>query len=303
MARMTPELTVVLDKLSYLEGPRWHDGRVWVSDFYTHQVLSALPDGSDPRVEAEVPTQPSGLGWLPDGRLLIVSMRDHRLLRREASGELVVHADLSEFCTGHLNDMVVDSAGRAYVGNFGFDLMAGDDMRTAALVRVDPDGTATQVADDLYFPNGAAIIRNGSIGSDLVVAETLGNRISAFALGADGSVGERRDWATFGDPPADRAFGEVLAALVVGADGICADAEGAVWAADALGNRAVRIVGGEIVQTVDAGTGVFAVTLGGDDGHTLFLCTAPSFAEHERRDTRDAVLLATRVEVPATIGS
>ncbi len=288
------ELAVVLDKLSYLEGPRWHEGRVWVSDFYTHQVLSAQADGTDLRVEAEVPNQPSGLGWLPDGRLLIVSMRDEALLRREPSGELVVHADLSSFCTGHLNDMVVDAAGRAYVGNFGFDLMGGGDLRTASVVRVDPDGTAREVASDLYFPNGSAII-----GDDLVVNETLANRISAFPIAPDGSLGERRDWARFGDPPTATAFADVLGQLVVGPDGLCADAEGAVWAADALGNRAIRVKGGEIVQTVDAGTGVFAVALGGDDGRTLFLCTAPSFAEHERRDTRDAALLSTRVGVPA----
>lgn len=288
------ELTVVLDKLSYLEGPRWHEGRVWVSDFYTHRVLSARADGSDLRVEAEVPAQPSGLGWLPDGRLLIVSMRDEVLLRREPSGELVVHADLSEFCTGHLNDMVVDDAGRAFVGNFGFDLMGGGDLQTASLVRVDPDGSADVVASDLYFPNGSVIIAG-----DLVVNETLGNRISAFPIAADGTLGERRDWARFADPPTASAFGEVLGQLVVGPDGLCADAEGAVWAADALGNRAIRVLGGEIVQTVDAGTGVFAVALGGDDGATLFLCTAPSFAEHERRDTRDAALLAVQVAVPA----
>lgn len=288
------ELAVVLDKLSYLEGPRWHDGRVWVSDFYTHQVLSAAADGSGLRVEAQVPQQPSGLGWLPDGRLLIVSMRDEVLLRREPSGELVVHADLSEFCTGHLNDLVVDAAGRAYVGNFGFDLMGGADLRTASLVRVDPDGSARVVATDLYFPNGSVII-----GDDLIVNETLGNRISAFPLAADGTLGERRDWARFADPPTATAFGEALGQLVVGPDGLCADAEGAVWAADALGNRAIRVKDGEIVDTVDAGTGVFAVALGGDDGHTLFLCTAPSFAEHERRDTRDAALLSTRVGVPA----
>jgi sugar lactone lactonase YvrE len=190
--------------------------------------------------------------------------------------------------------MVVDTAGRAYVGNFGFDLMGGDDLRTASIVRVDPDGAASVVASDLYFPNGSVIV-----GDDLRVNETLGNRISAFPIAADGSLGERRDWARFGDPPTATAFGEVLGQLVVGPDGLCADARGAVWAADALGNRAIRVADGEIVDTVDAGTGVFAVALGGDDGRTLFLCTAPSFAEHERRDTREAALLAARVGVPA----
>lgn len=119
---MKAEPTVVLEGYTYFECPRWREGRVWVSDFYTHQVLSANEDGSDVRVEAEVPHQPSGLGWLPDGRLLVVSMRDQTVLRREENGNLVVHADLSAHATGNANDMHVDADGRAYVGNFGFDL-------------------------------------------------------------------------------------------------------------------------------------------------------------------------------------
>src|SRR5947209_4305038 len=151
------EISTVLSDLSYLECPRWHDSRIWVSDFYTHQVLSAREDGSDLRVEAEVPGQPSGLGWLPDGRLLVVSQHDNRLLRREADGSLVTHADLSGATAGELNDMVVDSSGRAFVGNFGFDLMAGADVAPTTLHRVDPDGTVTQIADDLWFPNGSVL--------------------------------------------------------------------------------------------------------------------------------------------------
>ncbi|QJY48355.1 SMP-30/gluconolactonase/LRE family protein [Pseudonocardia broussonetiae] len=292
---MTTPHTVVLEKYSFLEGPRWREDRIWVSDFYTHRVLSAREDGSDVRVEAEVPNQPSGLGWLPDGRLLVVSMRDQRVLRREALGELVTHADLSGYATGHLNDMVVDADGRAYVGNFGFDLMSGAPVRTASLVRVDADGTTTVAATDLSFPNGAAFIDG-----ELVVAETLGNRISGFPVDADGSLGARRDWASFGPHPSSTEVPEVLGALAVAPDGMCADAEGAVWAADALGNRAVRVrPRGEIVESVDVGTGVYACALGGADGRTLFLCTAPGFAEHERRDTREAALLAVRVDVPA----
>ncbi len=293
MASLFPVLTVLQD-LSFLEGPRWRDGRLWTSDFYTHQVLSCREDGSDLRVEAEVPAQPSGLGWLPDGRLLVVSQRDHRVLRREPDGALVTHADLSAHATGVLNDMLVDAQGRAYVGNFGFDLMGGGELRTAALVRVDPDGSAAVVARDLYFPNGMALVDGV-----LVVAETLGNRISAFDVGPDGGLGARRDHARFGDPPTATDVPGVLGSLVVAPDGMCADRDGAVWAADAIGNRAVRVRGGEIVDTVDAGTGVYACALGGEDGRTLFLCTAPGFAEHERRDTREARMLATRVEVPA----
>ncbi|GAA2564610.1 SMP-30/gluconolactonase/LRE family protein [Pseudonocardia hydrocarbonoxydans] len=287
--------TVVLEKYSFLESPRWWEDRIWVSDFYTHRVLSAREDGSDVRVEAQVPGQPSGLGRLPDGRLLVVSMRDHRVLRREPSGELVTHADLSDHATGLLNDMVVDESGRAYVGNFGFDLMSGAPVRTASLVRVDPDGSVTVAATDLSFPNGAAFVDG-----ELVVAETLGNRISGFPVDFDGSLGRRRDWARFGDHPTGTEVPDVLGALAVAPDGLCADVEGAVWVADALGERALRVrPQGAVVDTVEVGTGVYACALGGADGRTLFLCTAPGFAEHERRDTREAALLAVRVDVPA----
>jgi sugar lactone lactonase YvrE len=292
---MTAQPTVVLEKFSFLEGPRFRDGRLWLSDFYTHRVLSCRPDGSDLREEATVPAQPSGLGWLPDGRLLIVSMRDQRVLRREPDGTLVTHADLSAVAREACNDMVVDAAGRAYVGCFGFDLMSGTPIELAPLIRVDPDGSATVAAEDLLFPNGSVVI-----GDRLVVAESLGNRISAFDIAPDGSLGPRRDWARFGEVPASTDAGEALASVAVAPDGICADAEGAVWAADAMGRRVVRVrEGGEIADEIDVGTGVYACALGGDGGRTLFLCTAPSFAEHERRDAREAALLAVRVDVPA----
>ena len=160
---------------------------------------------------------------------------------------------------------------------------------------MDPDGSAQRAAVGMHFPNGAVVI-----GDELVVAETLANRISAFPLGPDGTLGERRDWARFGEVPTGDGFDAVMGSLVVAPDGICADAEGAVWLADALGGRVLRVrEGGEIVQEVSPGTGVFACALGGDDGRTLFLCAAPSFMEHERRDTREARLLAVRVDVPA----
>lgn len=283
--------TAVLEHRSFLEAPRWHDGRVWTSDFYTHQVLSCAEDGSDLRVEAEVPGQPSGLGWLPDGRLLVVSQRDKTVLRREPDGTLAVHADLSPFATGVLNDMLVDDAGRAYVGNFGFDLMGGGEVRTADIVRVDPDGSATVVARDLHFPNGM-VLHDGT----LLVAETLGNRISAFDVDPDGGLGPRRDWAVFADVPTASDVPGVLGALVVAPDGMCSDGQGGVWAADAVGNRAVRVRDGAIVDAVDAGTGVYACVVGGTDGRTLFLCSAPGFAEHERRATREGRLLAVPLD-------
>jgi sugar lactone lactonase YvrE len=289
------EITTVLTELSYLECPRWHESRLWVADFYTGQVLSAREDGSDRRVEAEVPEQPSGLGWLPDGRLLVVSMRDERILRREADGTLVTHAELEGHITGHPNDMVADGEGRCYLGNFGFDLMGGADIETAGLLRVDPDGSVQQVADDLWFPNGSVITDDGV----LIVDETFGNRISAFDIQPDGSLGPRRDWARFGDLPSSRVVAEALPQCVVAPDGCGLDAEGLLWVADAINGRVLRVrEGGEIVEEIQAGTGVFACMLGGSDGRTLYLCTAPDFAEENRRAAREAELRAVRVDVP-----
>ncbi|MEV5301634.1 SMP-30/gluconolactonase/LRE family protein [Amycolatopsis methanolica] len=285
----------VLTGFSYLECPRWHEDRIWFADFYTHLVQSSLEDGSDLRVEAEVPGQPSGLGWLPDGRLLVVSMRDARLLRREPDGTLVTHADLSAHVTGHPNDMVVDAQGRAYVGNFGFDLMNGAPVAPANLLRVDPDGSVTVVAEDLWFPNGSVITDDGV----LLVDETFGNRVTAFDIAADGSLTNRRVWAKFGEPLTEREFEKALPQIAVAPDGCCLDAEGALWVADGVGGRLLRVrEGGEIADEIRPGTGVFACMLGGADGRTLFACAAPDFNEHARKDAREASLLAFRVEVP-----
>src|SRR3954452_20126857 len=292
---MTRDVSVVLDGYSYTECPRWHEGRLWFADFYTHQVVSAREDGSDVRVEAEVPGQPSGLGWLPDGRLLVVSQHDNRLLRREPDGSLVPHADLSTDAAGELNDMVVDTSGRAFVGNFGFDLMAGADVAPTALHRVDPDGTVTQVADDMWFPNGAVLTDDGV----LLVDETFGNRVTAFDVTSDGELTNRRVWASFGDLPTERNLQAALDQLKVGPDGCGLDAEGALWIADALGGRVLRVrEGGEILEEVSVGSGVFACMLGGSDGRTLFLCSAPDFDRTARSAAREANLLTVRVDVP-----
>ncbi|MFP5020336.1 SMP-30/gluconolactonase/LRE family protein [Pseudonocardia phyllosphaerae] len=291
---MTREFRTVVADLTYTECPRWHDDRIWFVDFYTYRVLSVREDGSDLRVEAEVPEQPSGLGWLPDGRLLVVSMRDRRILRRETDGSLVTHADLSAYATGHVNDMVVDDRGRAYVGNFGFDLMGGADLATASLVRVDPDGTVTEVADDLWFPNGSVLTDDGT----LLVDETFGNRITAFDVADDGSLTNRRIWARFGDLPSTD-LATAVGQAVVAPDGCGLDAEGALWVADATGGRLLRVrEGGEILEEVPAGTGVFACLLGGADGRTLFASAAPDFHEHARKQAREGSVIATRVEVP-----
>ena len=288
------DFDVVSDGWSYLECPRWHDGRLWVSDFYTERVVAIEPDGGH-EVIAEVPHQPSGIGFLPDGRLLVVSMRDQRILRRERDGSLVEHADLSGLVGNHLNDMLVDARGGAYVGNFGFDLMGGAPISRTTLTYVDPDGSPRTIADDLLFPNGMVLF-----GRVLVVAETFGARLTAFDVAEDGGLARRRDWARFAPPPVTEDVGEALGGLTVAPDGMGGDAEGAIWVADALHSRVLRVAeGGTILEErPTGGLGVYACMLGGDDGRTLYACAAPSFAEHERRPVREAVLLATRVDVP-----
>ena len=281
---------------SYFEGPRWHEGAWWVSDFYTHQVTRVTPDGSA-TVVAEVEQQPSGLGWLPDGTLLVVSMKDRRLLRLTDDG-LRTHADLAPHCAGLLNDMVVDDAGRAYVGDFGFDLMGGGAFATSSLKRVDPDGTVSVVAVDLYFPNGSVITPDGGT---LIVGETWGNRFTAFDLAADGALTNRRVWAEFGPLPQGSDIGELVPQVVLGPDGCTLDADGHIWVADGFHGRVVRVApGGEIAEEVAApdGMGVFACALGGEDGRTLLMCCAPDFLEHNRAPVREAVLVTAQVDVP-----
>ena len=293
---MTDAATTVVSGFKFLEAPRWRDGRIWFSDFYTHQVMSAAEDGSDLREEATVPQQPAGLGWLPDGRLLIVSMKDRKLLRREPDGTLVVHGDLSSAATGHTNDMAIDAAGRAYVGNFGFDLMSGSPLSTAALHRVDPDGTVTEVADDLWFPNGTVITPDNV----LIVNETFGNRSTAFDLADDGRLTNRRVWAEFAPLPSDRAMDKLFGELKVAGDGCCLDSEGALWIADADNACLLRVTeGGKITDQIEPGSPVYACALGGADGRTLFACAAPDFFEQARIAATEATLLALRVQVPA----
>ncbi len=286
------EPTTVVDARHFLEAPRWREDRVWFSDFYGYQVLSVQHDGSDLRVEAEVPGQPAGLGWLPDGRLLVVSMTDKQVLRREDDGTMVTHGDLAGHATGLCNDMSVDAQGRAYVGNFGFDLMAGQPIAPTSLHRVDPDGTVTEVADDLWFPNGSVITDDGTF----IVAETFGDRVTAFDLTDAGELVNRRVWAEFGPLPSTRELNDVLPTLHVASDGICLDPGGAIWIADAVGDRLVRVVeGGTITDEVRPGTPVYACVLGGPDGRTLFACAAPDFHDEARKAATEGRLIAVPV--------
>lgn len=290
------ETATLIDGGHFFEGPRWHEGRWWVSDFYSHTVSTVTTDGVQATV-CEVAGRPSGLGWLPDGSLLVVSMTDHRLLRLTDDG-LEEYADLDQHCGGKLNDVVVDGQGRAYVGNFGFDLMSGGDPTPTNLIRVDPDRSVHVAATDLHFPNGSVITPDGST---LIVGETLGARYTSFRIDPDGGLTDRRIWAEFVPLPAPGPLNDYLAALRVAPDGCTLDAEGHIWFADALGGRVARAAeGGEIVDEIAApeGLNIYACMLGGDDGRTLLMCAAPDFFEAPRQAAREAVLLTTTVDVP-----
>lgn len=211
LSTMASGTTVLLDDLVFPEGPRWRDGKLWFSDMNDLRVRTVDLDGRTEDV-VRVPGQPSGLGWLPDGRLLVVSMTDRRLLRLDGD-TLSEVADLSKLANHHCNDMVTDVEGRSYVGNFGFDLQAGESPRTTGLVLVTPEGDARIVAEDLSFPNGSVITPDGRT---LVVGESWAGRLSAFDIAEDGSLSGRRVWA------------QLEGAIP---DGCCLDAEGAIWVA------------------------------------------------------------------------
>jgi sugar lactone lactonase YvrE len=289
-------LTPLFEGGNYFECPRWHDGRWWVSDFYRHAVFTYDADGREQRV-LEVEGQPSGLGWLPDSDLLVVSMKDRRVLRRSADGTVTVHADVSALTSGHLNDMIVDRQGYAYAGNFGFDLMGGGDPAPAGLVRVDPDGSASVAVEDLWFPNGMVITDDGT----LIVAETFAARFTAFTIQPDGTLTDRRVWAQVQPAPEPADTPAMLGAVTFGPDGCALDAEGHIWAANALAGVLCRVApGGRIVEEVAMpdGLGVFACGLGGEDGRTLIACAAPDFYEEARSAAREALLLTTTVDAP-----
>lgn len=290
------ELRVIADGFTYTEGPRWHDGELYFVDFYTHTVNKVDAKGAVTQI-CTVEAQPSGLGWLPDGRMLVVSMKDRRVLRMEVDGSLLEHADISALTTGHANDMVVAPNGNAYVGDFGFDLMGGADHEFARVTLVRPDGSTQTVAEHLSFPNGMVITPDEKT---LIVNELFGNRVSAFDINEDGTLGPRRDFASYGDPGEESNWEKRIADATIVPDGLTLDAEGAIWVADCVHQRAARIAeGGKILDEVStAPNGVFAVALGGDDGKTLFLSVAPDFDEAKRSAAREAFVAATEVDVP-----
>jgi sugar lactone lactonase YvrE len=274
------ERTTLAEGFGFVEGPRWHDGRLYCSDMGAKQVLSLGLEGDVEEV-CVVDGRPSGIGWLPDGRMLVVSVADRRVLRRESDGTLSEHADISGLASAPCNDMVVDQRGNAYVGNPGYDMRnPPSPLPPAELVLVRPDGTAEVVDRAVMFPNGPAVTPDGST---LIVAETMGQRLTAFDIGEDGRLSNRRSYADV----AGRA-----------PDGIALDAEGAVWFADATGDACVRVrEGGEVTDVIETGRGCFACALGGPDRTTLFLLTADSFTGEAIR-RRTGAIETVEVAVP-----
>jgi sugar lactone lactonase YvrE len=278
----------------FLEGPRWHDGRLYFSDFADGKVLVLESDG---RVEVvcQAPGWVSGLGFTPGDELLVVAVQERKLLRYSGPAGLVEAADLSGVARYHCNDMLVDEHGRAYIGNFGFDMNL-DGIRATDLAMVSPSGEVSVVAQDLIFPNGMARTADGRT---LIVAETFAARLTAYDILADGSLTGRRTWAAL----SDRSFATVIECLGSGAplpDGIALDTEGALWIGDAGGRAALRVApGGEILDRVPTPElSVFAVALGGPDLKTLYMCASPPLYSHDPSVEKKAVLLATRVDVP-----
>lgn len=280
---------------SFLEAPRWRDGRLYASDFYTQRVLAFDEQGGVETVCETSGRQPSGLGFLPDGSMLIVSMIDRKVMRL-VDGRLEDYADLSGLASSNCNDMLVDERGLAYVGNFGWAPQAKAPPVPTRIIIVEPGGAARQADGDVIFPNGMVRTADGR----LVVAETFASRLSQFDIGPQGELTNHRIWAELA-PGGPLSIADAVASGNLLPDGICIDAEGMIWVADAAGQGALRVAeGGEIVERVDTGAlAVFAVALGGADGKTLFLCAAPPLLSHDPADERRAVLLACKVDVGA----
>ncbi len=276
---MTWELLV--DGIDFAEGPRWHDGVLWYSDFHQRAIYTVTADGERDAVFSGLDDRPSGLGWLPDGTLLAVFMTQRKLMRDAGAGTLVEHADLSGVAAWHCNDMVVDSRGHAYVGNFGFDLEARSSFAPADLALVRPDGSVEVAAASMAFPNGSVITPDGGT---LIVGQSFGGDFVAFAICDDGTLTDRRQWAEMpGTAP----------------DGCTLDAAGGIWFSDALGSQVVRVEeGGTITDRIPTPQPTFACMLGGADGLTLHVLCAPDSHPDEVADKAAGAIYTMTVRHP-----
>ena len=250
----TPAIQTLMTGLVFGESARWHDGRLWFSDWGAHEIIAVDPGGrSEVMVRLPFFSFPFSFDWLPDGRLLIVSASDRPLLRREPDGSLEAHADLSGLPVSGWNEVVVDGRGNAYI-NGGYEFRPGEPYIPGIIALITPDGAARQVADGIAFPNGMAVTPDNST---LIIAESFGKRLSAFDIAADGSLSNRRVWADLGDGAPD---------------GICLDGDNAIWYADVPNKRCVRVrEGGEVLQMIELDRGCFSCVLGGKANRTLFI--------------------------------
>ena len=277
---MTGTPQVLLDRLWFPEGPRWHQGALYFSDMHGRAVWRLTPDGQGSRI-GEFDDEVSGLGWMPDGTLLVVSMTKRQLLRLTAKGAEIA-VDLSPYVPNRINDMVIDRLGRAYVGGFGFNLFQGEEPKPTVLLCAEPDGRVRVVADALHFPNGMVITPDGKT---LIVGETLGARMTAFEIQPDGGLAKRRVFAS-------------IEGLIP--DGCCLDAEGAVWVAWPGSNKVVRLLdGGKIADTIELPKRhAYACMLGGADRRDLYLCTAAGHMPEVIKAKPEGKIEVIRVEVP-----
>ena len=282
---MNKNSEVLIEGLTFTEGPRWRDGRLYFSDFFTHRVLAVDTKGNMETI-VETPQQPSGLGWSPDGTMLIVSMNDQKLLSF-SNGELSEVADLSQLATSFCNDMVVDKKGNAYIGNFGFDLHEGEPIKPTNLILVRPEEEPIVVAENVFFPNGTVITPDDKT---LIVGETFASCLTAFDINEDGTLANRRVWADL------RSIEEGYRPVP---DGICLDAEGAIWVASPSTNDVIRVrEGGALLDKIEVDRGAFACMLGGENGNTLFISTANDSVEETCLKEKSARIEVIDVDVP-----
>jgi len=285
---MERKLETLMKGLTFGEGPRWHENKFYFSDFYSHKVYSLDLSGKH-EVIVEIPNQPSGLGWTPDGTMLIVSMKDRKLMSFK-DGQLTERADLTELSGFHCNDMVVDIDGNAFIGNFGFNTYDGEEIKPTNLILVKPGEEPVLAADNLFFPNGTVITPDNKT---LIVGETYAARLTAFDKSEDGSLSNRRIWA---DLKVNAEEGTVPLP-----DGMCIDEEGAIWVASPSTAEVIRVhEGGMISERIPVQTNAFACMLGGEDRRTLFICTSNGSGVDPEAALREksGKIEITQVDVP-----
>jgi len=271
---------LLADDFTFLEAPKWRDGKIWVSDVHDKRVYAITPDGQREEI-CQIPGMPAGLGFMPDGRLIIASVLERKLMQWK-DGKLSLYADLTGTIPYPINDFVIDAKGRIYIGNHGYDYFAGESQKPTNMHRVDPDGSVTEVATDLHFPNAAVIINDGRT---LVVNETWVGHVTAFDIAEDGTLGNRRIFADLTGR---------------GPDGMCADAAGAVWIGCYNSGEILRVLdGGEITDCFKFDGCGISCDLGGEDNHTLFLTAFIGPEEEVLQFTRRSAILTAKVNVGA----